>query len=316
MTDSSPVAPVHEAVGISVGMCAYNEEKHVAVALASLLAQDLPKPFVLQEVLVVVSGCTDRTEEVVREWSRREGRIVLLQEPIRTGKAHALNWILKEARGDIHVILNADARLEDGALAALVGVFAEDSRAVIACGAPSIPNDSTNPLLWLLDLLWRLHNRTLGALSEKGLANHCCDEFMAMRRGFVHDLPDGLMNDGAYLGALAAARGVSVRFSPAARVFVDPPTTLDGFVRRRQTILRGHVQVKEILRQPSNTLKNLARNSPDLAAKIIVQEFFGDLRSALTAFLLLLPLEGLAAVIARVERWRGRGYEPIWVPVE
>lgn len=297
-------------------MCAFNEERHISAALASLLDQDLPNPFVLREVLVVASGCTDRTEEVVHGWSRRDERIILLREPVRTGKARALSWILKEARGDILVNLNADARLADGALASLLAVFARNPEVMIACGAPSIPNGSMSPVLCLVDLLWRLHNQTLATLSGLGLPNHCCDEFMALRRGFVHDLPDGLMNDGAYLGALAAVRGSSVRFSPNARVFVDPPTTLDGFIRRRQTILRGHKQVNEILRQPPNTLKNLARRAPNLAAKIVVREFLADLRSMFTGFLLLLPLEGVATLIAHLERLRGRSYEPIWTPVE
>lgn len=297
-------------------MCAHNEERHIAAALASLLSQQLPESFELQEVLVVASGCTDGTEDIVREWSRRDSRIVLLHEGSRSGKARALNWILEEAKGEIIVTLNADARLASGALACLLAPFSRSAQVVIACGAPVLPNGSTHPTLLTLDLLWRLHNRTLDTLSKLGLPNHCCDEFMAIRRGFVDALPNGLMNDGAYLGTLASLRGISVLFCPGARVIVDPPRTIHGYILRRQTLLRGHKQVMEILRKPPNTLETLMMRDPALASVIAAREFFSDLRSALTTFLLLLPLEGVASLIARLERSRGKKYEPIWTMVD
>lgn len=316
MTQRSIERASNGSLGISVGMCAFNEERNISAALASLVTQELPEPLVLREILVVVSGCTDRTEEVVQGWRDRDPRIVLLRESRRTGKSRALSWFLREAKGEILVNLNADARLANGALASLLTPFARSPQVKIACGAPHVPNGASSPVLCLVDLLWRLHNRTLETLSKLGLPNHCCDEFMAFRRGFVDELPDGLMNDGAYLGALAATRGSSVLFSPAARVFIDPPKTLAGYIRRRQTLLRGHRQVTEFLRQPPNTLKGLARGLPALAAGIVVREVLANFRSMFTGFLLLFPLEIVATFIAELERLSGRHYEPIWTPVD
>lgn len=301
-----------EPLSISVGICAHNEEKHISTALDSLLSQSLPEPFVLQEILVVASGCTDGTEDIVQDWSRRDPRIVLLRETYRSGKARALNRILARAKGDIIVSLNADARLAIGALASLLAPFSQGDQIVIACGAPILPDGSESPTLLALDLQWRLHNRTLGTLSELRLPNHCCDEFMALRRGFVGALPDDLINDGAYLGTLASLRGISVLFCREARVHVDPPSTLDGYILQRRRILRGHQQVLDILGRPPNTLENLILRQPALASKIVVRELFGDLRSTLTALLLLVPLEGVANLLARLKRLRGSEYEPVW----
>ena len=135
---------------------------------------------------------------------------------------------------------------------------------------------------------------------------------MALRRGFVDALPDDLINDGAFLGTLASLRGISVLFCPEARVHVDPPSTIDGYILQRQRILRGHQQVLDILQRPPNTLENLILRQPALASKIVVRELFVDLRSTLTALLLLVPLEGVANLLARLKRLRGSEYEPIW----
>jgi biofilm PGA synthesis N-glycosyltransferase PgaC len=85
-------------VSVSVGVCAYNEADRVRVLLASLLPQAAQPPFVVNEILVVASGCTDGTEGVVRQFAAMDPRVRLIREPERLGKASALNLILSEYR--------------------------------------------------------------------------------------------------------------------------------------------------------------------------------------------------------------------------
>ena len=65
---------------------AHNEEANVGQLLQRLLEQQLTT-VAIAEIIVVASGCTDRTEEIVRQWAARDGRIKLLTQPLREGKA-------------------------------------------------------------------------------------------------------------------------------------------------------------------------------------------------------------------------------------
>ncbi len=302
-------------VSVSIGICAYNEERGISAALESVLSQGLSGPFSLDEVIVVASGCTDRTESIVNEWSAREPRVLLVHQVERMGKARALNAMFRQAKGAIVVSMNADAVLMPGSLQHLLGPFESSADLQIACGSPT-PSNAVDGISGMLTRLqWRLHNRTLLMLSSLGMPNHCCDELVAVRRGFINELPPDLINDGAYLGVIAGSRHSFVSFCESARVVVDPPRSLRGFLMQRRRILRGHRQVLELCEQSPYTLEWLVRRRPDLAVRIVVGESRSRPSSALTLLLLLLPLESVALFGASLDRLRGRSYEPAWTPV-
>jgi Glycosyl transferase family 2 len=63
----------------SVGIMAYNEEANIAKALDSVLRQDLTGKRI-KEVIVVASGCDDRTVEIVADIATREPRVRLIEQ--------------------------------------------------------------------------------------------------------------------------------------------------------------------------------------------------------------------------------------------
>lgn len=303
-------------VPVSVGVCAYNEEKRIAGLLDSVISQALPPPNRLDEILVVASGCTDRTEEVVEAARSKDARIRLIREADRKGKVSALNRLLDEYRGDILVLVNADARLRPGSLEALVRPFREDPMMQVACGSP-MPEDGHSGLQSLIEgIQWRVHNRSLAALSDLRTDNHCCDEFMAMRRGFLATLPPDLINDGAYIGVIASLRGLSVRFCPEAEVLIETPQTVRGIVQQRVRILRGHRQIRRMLGRSPNTIEGMATRRPDLAVKMF-RDAFHDRASSLLPFLAVaLPVELYAAALALWQDFATGDHGPAWTPVE
>ena len=59
---------------ISVVLTTKNEEKNIGKLLDSLMAQEEP-----YEVLVVDSGSTDKTQDIIREYSKKNNCIKLSQ---------------------------------------------------------------------------------------------------------------------------------------------------------------------------------------------------------------------------------------------
>ena len=127
------------SIACSLGIMAYNEEANIGRMLGAVVSQRLTTVN-LTEILVVASGCTDRTESVVHDWTRRDPRIRLIVQLQREGKASAVNEFLPQAREKIVVICSADLVPEAGAIEELVAPFA-DPAVGMTTGRPVPVND-------------------------------------------------------------------------------------------------------------------------------------------------------------------------------
>ncbi|MEL9909437.1 MAG: glycosyltransferase family 2 protein [Ignisphaera sp.] len=104
------VDPSHTPM-ISVVVPTYNEAGFIEGKLDNIYDQEYPRDRI--EVVVVDSASTDGTPERVLEWGNRHPDIALklVREPVRRGKAYALNEALKHVSGEIVVVTDADSRL-------------------------------------------------------------------------------------------------------------------------------------------------------------------------------------------------------------
>jgi glycosyltransferase involved in cell wall biosynthesis len=89
---------------VSIICPTYNEELFIKCCIDSMLAQDYPKESL--EILVVDGRSSDKTREIVSEYTKKHDFIRLLDNPNRTAP-YALNIGIREARGD--VIMRIDA---------------------------------------------------------------------------------------------------------------------------------------------------------------------------------------------------------------
>ncbi|MBQ3740544.1 MAG: glycosyltransferase family 2 protein [Bacteroidales bacterium] len=95
----------------------YNEEKHIASCLESILQQDFPKEEM--EVLLVDGMSTDRTREIVQQYTEQYPFIFLLDNPKRIVPT-GLNIGIRVAQGDVIIRLDAHAIYPDNYFSALV----------------------------------------------------------------------------------------------------------------------------------------------------------------------------------------------------
>lgn len=97
---------------ISIIMPAYNEEKRIGNTLKAYSSyfEKLKKAGILDyEILVVINGTTDRTEEVVKKYQKDNRKIFCLNLP-RGGKGHAIIEGFREAlKGNSGLISFLDA---------------------------------------------------------------------------------------------------------------------------------------------------------------------------------------------------------------
>jgi cellulose synthase/poly-beta-1,6-N-acetylglucosamine synthase-like glycosyltransferase/peptidoglycan/xylan/chitin deacetylase (PgdA/CDA1 family) len=119
---------------VSVVVPAYKEERVIAQTVRSLLASR----YEAFEIIVVDDGSPDRTSEVVRGEFGGEPRVRLFTKE-NAGKAEALNYGLRRARGEVIVGLDADTVFEPDTLAALAHRF-RDPRVGAVAGNAKVGN--------------------------------------------------------------------------------------------------------------------------------------------------------------------------------
>lgn len=89
---------------LSVIMPIYNEEKHIAHCLDSILEQDYPKEDM--ELLLCDGMSNDRTREIIKEYQKEYPWIQLLDNPARIAPC-AMNVGIKASQGDVIIRLDA-----------------------------------------------------------------------------------------------------------------------------------------------------------------------------------------------------------------
>lgn len=108
------------APSVSVVIAAYNEERVIARTVRTVLESDYPE----LEVIVVDDGSKDDTARVASEEFRDEPRVVVLRKE-NGGKASALNFGLRQARGEVIVALDADTLFAPDTISRLARHFAD-----------------------------------------------------------------------------------------------------------------------------------------------------------------------------------------------
>jgi cellulose synthase/poly-beta-1,6-N-acetylglucosamine synthase-like glycosyltransferase len=292
---------------ISIGICAYNEVRNIGNVLSNLLSQPLLPHQELLEIIVVCSGCTDGTDDVVKDFQEKDARVKLVNQISRQGKARAQNNILKEAKGDVIVFLSADTYPAKGSLANLV----EAIRGNIGCvGGKVLPlNESRGLANFISRFTWKLHNHAIMYENKRGQLAHLAGDMFAVKQGAITQIPPHVINDDAYMVMMIRSQGYQIRYVPQAVCYLFGPRTLEDYLSQRRRILFGHRQLTRLLGRPPQVLKTMVFHRPWDAIRI----FLGGVQRLRSQDLMRVPaviiLEVIASLLAlwdscqkRVER--------------
>ena len=229
----------------TVGITAYNEAENIGRLLERLQAQQL-KQVEIAEIIVVASGCTDATEQIVRQAVAQDQRIRLLVQPQREGKASAINLLLNEAEEAIIVLCSADLMPELDALEQLVTPLAEPSVGMTGC-RPIPINDRNQFMGFAVHLQWELHHQISLQRCKAG-------EMVAFRKLFER-IPPKTSVDEASIEPLIRGQGYEVRYVPSAVVWNKGPETVSDFLRQRRRIYAGHLEMIDTVGYAVSTMR-------------------------------------------------------------
>lgn len=110
---------------------AFNEEDVIEEKIRNTLALNYPKEKL--EIIVVSDHSTDRTDDIVKNFSRQG--VVLLSQLIRRGKTAGLNDAVQKAEGEILVFSDADAMYETESLKKMAGCLSGNASVGLVTGS-------------------------------------------------------------------------------------------------------------------------------------------------------------------------------------
>lgn len=266
-----------EKIACTVGIIAHNEAANIGPMLEAVCQQEL-QSVDIAEILVVASGCSDGTEQIAQQWAEKDGRIQVLIQEKREGKASGINFFLRHAEKKVVVLSSADLLPERTAIEALVAPFADPEMGMTSC-RPIPVNDPNTFMGFAAHLLWELHHQ----INLKGFK---AGEMTAFRKIFER-IPYHTAVDEASVEPVIRGQGYQVQYVPESIVYNKGPDTVEDFLRQRRRIYAGHLAVKEALGYAVSTmngwkifrllLKNLDRRPKRLlwTVRVVLLEVYG-----------------------------------------
>lgn len=264
-------------IGCSIGIMAYNEEENIRSLLDSILVQNLTF-CVIWEIVIVSSGSTDKTNEIIEDFARKDPRIRLIIQTERLGKASAINLFLKNVKPGVCVLVNSDSILDTDAVEFLVKPF--DKPDIGMAGGRPIPFYHPNCFMRSVNnFMWDLHH-------EISLRSPKMGELIAFRNNIVQRIIEDTAVDEFCIEWLIKNSGYKIVYILESNVYIRTPATVRDFISQRRRIAIGHLWAEQVLEySPSTrniwltlrlTFEQLIRN-PQTSISVLTAVFFEGL---------------------------------------
>lgn len=212
---------------VTVGIPAHNEEANISNVLASILKQR-GENFLVDRIIVVCDGCTDKTVARARTLAARHHNIVVIEEPQRKGKIARLNQLYSMNTSDILITIDADTILaEPDVIEKVVPVFNDPAVAIAAIHQEPVAVQSfIGKICRTSDLLW-LESRV--NVNDGDHVHNLLGSATAIRKDVAHELryPASLNSDSGYLYVQAKKFGKFMYIRDAKILYRAPETLAD-----------------------------------------------------------------------------------------
>lgn len=234
---------------LAVLVPAHNEGRGILPTVADIRAQLQPG----DQLLVIADNCSDDTARVAREAG---AEVIERHDLEQRGKGYALACGVRHLERDspeVVIVIDADCRLGEGALATLAVCCSANDRPAQAQNLMKAPPDAQRVDYKFAEFAWliRNHVRPLG-LAAMGLPCNVRGTGMALPWQAVCsvDLGSSKLVQDAKLGIDLAKQGHGAVYCPLARIESLFPQSTGGTLAQRQRWELGSLQIirKEALR--------------------------------------------------------------------
>ncbi len=233
-------------LGVTIGIPAYNEQRRIGCLLRQVLNK---KSFQADKVIVNVSGSTDGTRDEIIATIKRckaSSLVRIIDNCERSGKAAAVDEILKARDSDIVIFVDADVKLHDECFNEILKPFLLDTSVGVVSGNVMPLNGDKKGLFSFISVFERqLHHELCLNLMRKKEAPKVNGTFFTVRKNVISHLPYHTVSDDEYISCCAQRKGYRVVYAPNAIVYTKDPENCKDYIAKRRRIFTGHLLIKK-----------------------------------------------------------------------
>ena len=226
---------------VSILVATYNEEKVIAKRIENLFTLDYPKD--KYEVLVVDSGSTDRTTEIVEKFigqsNPSQPDLKLIKEDKRRGKASAINLGKEQAKGEIILIADANSIFDKNVLREMMPHFKNPEFGAVSGRYFTFnPNDilsGSEAFYWEIEHIMMLGESFLDSISTViGTISAWRKDLMNFRSTTISEDLDMTIQ--------IRRNGYKIKYEPDAMVYEPSATIPEDQIKQRKRTSTGTIQ--------------------------------------------------------------------------
>lgn len=224
---------------VTILIAARDEAERIRYTIDDIIAQDYPKH--LTEIIIVDDHSTDNTADIIRSYAAQGVTLMQLQEdkPLNSYKKKAIAEAIARSSGDLMVATDADCRMGNKWLSAVVGYYETSGKIMISSPVTYFEERSLFERLQTLEFSYLIG---IGAaFIGNGRASTCNGANFAYRKDVFYEV-------GGFAGIDDLASGDDELLLQ--KVAVRYPDGI-GFLKNRDAIVYTHAKhnLKEFLQQ-------------------------------------------------------------------
>lgn len=228
-----------EYPSLALLVAAYNEEDVISQKIESMLTSDYPADKI--HVIIGSDRSTDKTNDLVLEWSAKDSRVELVVFESRTGKPEIINQLVNACEADILILSDADTFFEPTTLTELVKPFSEDKiGGVQARFITSVESDNN---VALQETLYNERELSIKkGESVEGAVIGAYGACYALRKKLYKPVPQGFLVDDFFIFMKILEAGYQTVLAEKAECLLEVSGASDIEFKRKTRIGTGNYQ--------------------------------------------------------------------------
>lgn len=244
-----PTLPDDSLPPVALVVAAYNEEDFIRDKIIN--TQELDYPAGKLEVVFVTDGSSDRTPDIVREYSF----IRLLHEPARRGKIAAVNRAMRYVKSQLVVFCDANTLLNRDCLRQIVKHYADPKVGGVAGEKKILTRGADTAAAAGEGLYWRYESTLKKLDSELYSTMGAAGELFSVRKDLLDEVPEGTIIEDFVQSLKLCVKGYVVRYEPNAYAAEAPSASIKEEMKRKVRICAGAFQAMILLKDLFNIFK-------------------------------------------------------------
>ncbi len=225
---------------LTVGICAFNEEKNIAQLIDRILKQK-GISFLLEKIIIVNDMSYDSTGQIVKKIGESNPQVILYNQAQRSGKSGCLSYLYSHVQSDVLITFDADVTLVDeSVIENIVTTYKETGADLIYPRVDPLHSETFfGKIVFTYEQFWR---RCIDNLNNGSNIHRCLGCCMCYSRKLYSQLqiPRHIQADDHFTYLYATLHNLKSSFCKSALIQYKVPETFSDYLNQFRRYSNSH----------------------------------------------------------------------------